>query len=190
MRVEAVNSLGVAGATIEIPWRDLDGDEYLDLRENLGAIEHIAAAREHSPLAGFLAAVNGEGSIFTTARAKVWAENPPSASEGCSFHSRVELFFAHESFNSTAERYEEVVRRLVELWMRDTSGDTLAARLEILPCRYADAGQAGVALRIGFSARGTTPEQACTRWGLGLVRVQQALLFVSRAMRQKLGIDG
>lgn len=190
MRVEAINSLGASANAIAVPWRDANGEEYLDLREDPGAISRIAVAREHTALAGFLAAVNGPGSLFNSVRVKAWPEVGAQGGAESRFHSRVDLIFTHESFNSSSERYEDVVRRLVELWMRDASGDALSVRLEILPCRYGDTTSTGAVLRLILTARGANPEQAVTRWALGIVRVQQALLFVSRAIRQKLGIDG
>ena len=189
MRVEAVNSLGLSARAIEIPWSGAEGDAYLDLRENPAAITQIAAAREHAPLMTFLAAVNGAGSLFATVRAKVWDETNAQASAESIFHSRVDLIFARSEFNFMPERYEDVAQRLVALWMRETSGDALSVRLEILPCAYGPAKTEGAALRLTLSSRSASAEQARIRWGLGIVRVQQALLFVSRAMRQKLGID-
>lgn len=189
MRVEAVNSLGVSGAAIEIPRTGADGDAYLDLRENPAAVAQIGAARENSPLAGFLTAVNGAGSLFSTARAKVWEESVSQAGAEFTFHSRVDLMFARAEFNFIPERYEDAVQRLVALWMRDTSGDALSVRMEILPCAYGDAKKEGATLRLTLTSRSASAEQARVRWGLGVVRVQQALLFVSRAMRQKFGID-
>jgi hypothetical protein len=190
MRVEAVNSLGVAGAGIEFPWEDAGGESYLDLRENPNLIGQIEAAGEHVPLEGFLSVVNGEGSLFTTIRAKVWDESSARRNGESAFHSRVDMIFMREEFNFVPQRYEDAVRRLVELWMKDfASADTLAVRLEMVPCRFAMKDRLGIALRVTLTARGASPEQARTRWGLGLARVQQALLFVSRAMRQKLGIE-
>ncbi|HEY4838896.1 MAG TPA: hypothetical protein VIH72_09825 [Candidatus Acidoferrales bacterium] len=190
MRVEAVNSLGVSGAGIEIPWSGTDGDSYLDLRENPAAISQIGAARETSPLAGFLTVVNGAGSLFSTVRAKVWEEPNSQAGAEFTFHSRVDLMFARSEFNFISERYEDVVQRLVALWMKDSSGDALSVRMEILPCAYGAEKKEGAALRLTLTSRSASAEQARVRWALGIVRVQQALLFVSRAMRQKLGIDG
>ena len=190
-----MNSLRVSGGTIEVPWSGTDGDGYLDLRENPGAISQIEAARENSPLAGFLTVVNGAGSLFSTVRAKVWEESASQAGAEFTFHSRVDLMFARTEFNFISERYEDAAQRLVALWMKDTSGDALSVRMEILPCDYvvANSGRAekkeGAALRLTLTARSASAEQARVRWGLGVVRVQQALLFVSRAMRQKLGID-
>ena len=195
MRVEAVNSLGVSSWSIEFPWSEADGDQYVELRENPAAMARIAVARVHPPLASFLTAVNGPRSLFATIRAKTWDESSEQPAAEFTFHSRVDLMFAQESFNFMPERHEEVVRRLVELWMRDTSGDTFSVRLEILPCNYdaAKTGGAakteGAALRLTLTSRSASAEQARIRWGLGIVRVQQALLFVSRAMRQRHGIE-
>jgi hypothetical protein len=195
MRVEAVNSLGVSGVAIEVPWSGPQGDGYLDLRENPAAITRISAAQEYSPLAGFLTVVNGAGSLFSTVRAKVWEETASQASAEFTFHSRVDLIFARAEFNFISERYEDAVQRLVALWMKDTSGDALSVRMEILPCDYVAANtdrakkKDGAALRLTLTSRSASAEQARVRWGLGIVRVQQALLFVSRAIRQKLGID-
>ncbi len=188
MRVEAINLLGSSrtkteSETIKVPWRDSDGVESVDLRENPAAIAQIAPALEYPPLAGFLAAVNGEGSIFTSIRAKVWEAAPTQLNDEAAFCFRLDLVFAHEPSNFASEQYEEVVRRLVELWMKDPA-DSLTARLEILPCHYNNSTDEGAGLRIIFSAKGTSPEQARTRWVLGLMKVQQALLFVSRSIRQ------
>src|ERR1017187_5123300 len=115
MRVEAVNSLGVSAGAIEVPWRGADGNEYLDLRETPAAIGRIGASAEHPPLASFLTAVNGPGSLFATIRAKTWDESSGQPGAEFTFHSRVDLMFAQESFNFMPERHEEVVRRLVPL---------------------------------------------------------------------------
>jgi hypothetical protein len=190
MRVEAVNSLGLSARATEIPWRGADGEQYLDLRENPAAIAQIEAASENSPLTTFLIAVNGAGSLFSTVRTKVWEESAPQAGAEFTFHSRVDLMFARSEFNFISERYEDVVQRLVALWMKDSSGDALSVRMEILPCAYGAEKKEGAALRLTLTSRSASAEQARVRWALGIVRVQQALLFVSRAMRQKLGIDG
>ncbi|HUK31309.1 MAG TPA: hypothetical protein VLV89_09360 [Candidatus Acidoferrum sp.] len=190
MRVEAANLLSEKTARIEFPWKDAGG-EYLDLRENPGAITQIAAARENPPFARMLLELNEEGSLFRTIRAKVWP-TANGAAQPCaenSFQSRIDLIFARDSFNTMPERFDDAVHRLVGLWMKDASADTLTARLEILPCSYKEPGRDGAALRITLTAKGANADQARTRWGLGLVRLQQALLFVSREMKQKLGLN-
>ena len=188
MRVEAVNSLDKPDAAIEIPWKSPDGDSYVNLRENPGEIQKLGVAADNVPMAGFLTAVNGETSLFCTVRAKASA-NGANSSEP-TFHSRVDLAFAQAEFNFMKERYEDAVRRLLEVWMKDfAAADALTVKLELIPCRYSGLENSGIALRLIITARGATPDQARTRWSLGLVRVQQAILFVSRAMRQKLGLN-
>jgi hypothetical protein len=41
-------------------------------------------------------------------------------------------------------------------------------------------------VRVDLEAVGDSNEQATLRWGLGLAHVQQALLFSSRYLRQKI----
>jgi hypothetical protein len=190
MRVEAANLLSEKTARIEFPWIDAGG-EYLDLRENPGAITQIESARENPPFARMLLELNEEGSLFRTIRAKVWPAIIVAPQPGAenSFQLRVDLIFAGDSFNAMPERFDDAVHRLVGLWMKDSSADTLVARLEILPCSYKGSGRDGAALRITLTAKGATADQARTRWGLGVVRLQQALLFVSREIKQTLGLN-
>ena len=193
MRAEAINLLESTrtkadSETIRVPGQTAEGSEFVNLREDPAAIARIKAASEHPPFAAFLAAINGEGSLFSTVGIRVWSSAPSQSGEESTFHSQVDLIFAHQPFNFVAAHYEDAVHRLVELWMKD-SADSLTARLEILPCRFESPPNEGVGLRIVFTARGASAEQARTRWALGLMKVQQALLFVSRAMRQNLGVS-
>ena len=41
------------------------------------------------------------------------------------------------------------------------------------------------ALRLTLTGRGSTPQQAELRWGLGTAHLQQAMLYLSRALRQQ-----
>lgn len=193
MRVEAINLLGSSNPkadaeTVKVPWQGDDGSEFINLREDPAAIARMAAASEHPPLAGFLAAINGQGSLFSTVRLRVWPSAPSQPGEEPAFHSRVDMIFAHQPLNLVADHYDDAVRRLVDLLMKD-SADSHTARLEILPCTFESLSCEGVGLRIWFTARGASAEQARTRWALGLMKLQQALLFVSRAMRQNLSIN-
>lgn len=189
MRFEVSNLVNSPAAPVEIPWRDSDGESYADLREDAAAITGIVAARENPPIAALLLALNGHASIFSTVRAKTWIDSNASPAGGKAesiFNSRVDLVFSDSKLN-TQERQEDAVRRLIELWMKEPASESFSARLEILPCRIREASNAA-ALRITLSARGATPEQARMRWGLGVTKVQQSLLFVSRTLRQTLGI--
>jgi hypothetical protein len=55
--------------------------------------------------------------------------------------------------------------------------------LQILPAEFAD-GRRGFCLRLLLFSRAAAQEQAKLRWSLGVARVQQALLFLARALRQ------
>ena len=151
----------------------------------------IAAAKEHLPLGTFLTAIHGEQSIFSSVRAKTWVDNPGRNESGGSweFHSRCDLILHYEQLRYSTSHAEDVMRRLVDLWMREPSAESLRLRIELLPCKFVAESREGGALRIEIIARGESAEQARMRWGLGVARVQQALLFVSRAVRQKMGIE-
>ena len=123
MRVEAANLLDTTAAPLRISRQNTESTEYIDLRDNPGAITQISASRGHTAMAGFLLAINGEGSLLSTVRSKIWAEEPTQPQGEHLFRSRIDLIFAHDAFNYSAEKYEEVVRRLVELWMRDPSAE-------------------------------------------------------------------
>ena len=187
MRVEVVFELDESSEKLDIPWEGPDpATGYFDLRENPQAIERLEVARQHPPLRSFLATVNSADSLFSTVRCKAWPQPEDSASEKepCEFASRVDIVFAAESFNFERRHYDDLVRRLQELLTRDATPDYLRAALRVHLCRFRTLARWGFCLRITLYARGATAEQAELRWGLGLARVQQALLFVSRILRQ------
>jgi hypothetical protein len=72
--------------------------------------------------------------------------------------------------------------RLAALLEREP-GDSLRVELQILPAQSAG-GRQGFCLRLLLFSRGAGQQQAQLRWSLGLARVQQALLFLGRAIRQ------
>jgi hypothetical protein len=74
---------------------------------------------------------------------------------------------------------------LKELLERDT-GEALRATLRISSCEFAADKRKGFCLEVRLIAEGSSAQQAESRRGLGLARVQQALLFRSRAMKQQL----
>ncbi len=189
MHVEVAIRADESGETLEMPWESSDPEiRYFDLREDPRAIARIEAARRHLPLRSFLVAVNSEDSVFTTARCKTWLQQAAAASgaEACEFASHVDLVFAPEPFNFQRARYDNLTQRLQELLSRETAPDALRSELSVRPCRFHPAGRLGFCLRILLRARGATPEQAELRWGLGLARIQQGLLFISRIVRQQI----
>jgi hypothetical protein len=188
MRVEAANSL-FSAKPIELPWKSADGGQFLDLRQDASQLALIDVAREYPPFGTLLTAINGDSSIFESTRAKVWQTQATSGADACEFHSRVELVLRYEQLRNSTEHAEDAMRRLVDLWMRESSADSVSLKIELLPCKFVLSGHSGGAIRIETIARGESPEQARMRWGLGITRVQQAILFVSRAMRKKHGIE-
>lgn len=188
MRVEVAFQIGDSDERLAVPWESREGEVgYLDLRDDPRALAQMEPARRHRPLRDFLAAVNSADSVFSTARCKTWlgSRNPPGEAGASEFASRIDLFFALEDFNLERSRYEDLARRLLELLARDP-GDALSARLCLHHCCFRAHSAPGYALRIFLYARGVTPGQAELRWGLGLARLQQALLFISRVVRQHL----
>ena len=74
---------------------------------------------------------------------------------------------------------------LKELLERDTANAARAV-LRISPCDFTAENRRGFCLGIRLVAEGSSAQQAELRWGLGLARIQQALLFRSRALKQQI----
>ena len=181
MRVEIVeDGNGNASAQVFPPV-----ESYLDLRANPHAIEGVAAARKYLPLRNFLTSVNSEESIFASAGATTKSDLPAAVSAGLAyeFASQTMIVFVDPSFNSERKIYADLASGLKELLERD-SADTVRLVLRISACDFTAQNQVGFCLSIRLVAEGTSAQQAELRWGLGLARVQQALLFRSRALKQ------
>jgi hypothetical protein len=91
--------------------------------------------------------------------------------------------FAASGFNWERENYVALCVGLKELLERDTAISTRAV-LRISPCDFTAENRRGYCLSIRLVAEGNSAQQAELRWGLGLARVQQALMFRSRALKQ------
>ena len=156
------------------------GPERLDLREKPAGIEHIDAARRYPTFRGLLLNLNADESPFTTFGCKVWIEDV-EGDEPSVFASRIDLVISQGERLSRAQ-YDEMATRLAGLLERE-AGDAVRAELHISPAQFTG-GSEGFCLRLLLFARGRAQDQAQLRWSLGLVRVQQALLFLARAIRQ------
>jgi hypothetical protein len=182
VRVEIVEETeGRAPAPVFPP-----GEGYFDLRADPQAIERIAAARQSPPLRNFLTSVNGAESIFATASASTKSDLPAAVSAGPAyeFASQARIVFAAPSLNLERQRYVDLGSGLKELLDRDLA-DAVRAVLRISPCDFTAENRRGFCLDIRLVAEGGSAQQAELRWGLGLARVQQALLFRSRALKQQ-----
>jgi len=161
-------------------------ENYFDLRANPRAIEQISVARQYLPLRNFLSSVNGAESIFTTASATTKSDLPATVSAGLGheFASQAIIVFAESALNWERKHYVELSAKLKELLERDAA-DSVRAALRISSCDFKAENQRGYCLGIRLVAAGESAQQAELRWGLGLARVQQALLFQSRALSNK-----
>jgi len=181
MRVEIVEEAeGAPPASVFPP-----EENYFDLRANPQAIEQIAAARQYLPLRNFLASVNSAESMFTTASAATKSDLPAavSADQAYEFASQARIVFAEPSLNWERRHYLDLSSTLKGLLERDTA-DATRAVLRISCCDFPAENRRGFCLDIRLVAEGGSAQQAELRWGLGLARVQQALLFRSRALKQ------
>lgn len=157
------------------------GPERLDLREEPARIDRIEAARRYPAFRGLLLNLNSDESPFATFGCKVWIEDVEGA-EPIVFASRIDLIISQDAERLGRAQYEEMASRLASLLERE-SGDAARVELLISPAQFAG-GFEGFCLRLLLFARGAKQDQAQLRWSLGLARVQQALLFLARAIRQ------
>ena len=182
MRVEIVEAEEGPEAVAFFPPRE----DFVDLRENPQAVGQIPAALHHAPLRNFLTSVNGAESMFATSEASTKTDEPATVSGGtCEFALQTGLVFAAPHFDWDPVHYIELSSSLKELLERDPS-DAVRAVLKISPCYFTEEGRRGYCLGIRLVAEGNSAQQAELRLGLALARAQQALLFLSRGLKQHL----
>jgi len=172
------------GERLEVPWQSGSGAGYMDLAAEPGRLQEIAAARGNLALTTFLAAINSDDSVFRTARCSAGPVEPrPGTGTPSQYASTVALLFAAQANNLEPRHVDGLARQLAELLRRDAEADALEAELAVRPCRFTTVNRDGFHLAISLRAAGADPAQAALRWGLGLVRIQQALMFLSRVIR-------
>ena len=179
MRVTLRMALDTEPADLEI------AASHLDLREIPSALEQIEPARLYRPLHGLLIALNSAESVYASVACGTWEKEDPGAPAPAEFGSRVDVIFSAKRHNFERSSYESLASGLRELLERESGADTLTAEVCLLRCNYRPPGRAGYAMRLILTGRGGTPAQAELRWGLGIAHLQQALLFLSRAVRQQ-----
>jgi hypothetical protein len=182
MRVEIVEEPEGDKASFAFP----RGRRYLDLRADPKAVDRIAAARQFLPLRNFLVAVNGAESIFTSASAGIKGDSPAAISSGAphEFAFEAMLVFAESALNFERKQYRDLTSSLKELLERDTA-DSVHVLLRISICDFSVVQRRGFSLGVRLVAEGDSPQQAEMRCGLALARLQQALLFRARSLKQQ-----
>ena len=163
-------------------------DDTPDLRENPHQIEQMPAARRHAPLRNFLISLNGPESILATGNITIKSDplSAVSSSAAQEFASQIDIVFAVPSLSWERRHYVDLRSGLKELLERDSS-DSLRMALRISRCDFRAEKRNGFCLAVRLVAEGNSEQQAELRWGLGLARLQQALLFSSRALKQQVG---
>lgn len=154
----------------------------LDLHDDPLAIGRIEPACQYPALRGLLSNLNAEESPFSTLACKVWTATDAAGDAPDEFASRIDLIVSHGGDELDQAQYEELANRLAVLLEREP-GDALRVELQVLPAQFIG-GRQGSCLRLLLFSRGAGQQQAQLRWNLGLARVQQALLFLARAIRQ------
>jgi hypothetical protein len=184
MRVEIADDTEVQTEVPSFP----PGENFVDLRQNPHAIERVTPARAYLPLRNFLNSVNSAESVFATAAAATECKSVAAIPSGeiHEFGSRVRIVFAVPSLNFDRGHYADLTAGLKELLERD-SAESIRGLLRVSSCDFPEQNRRGFCLGIQLVARGESAKQAELRWGLGLARVQQALLFRARGLGQQIG---
>lgn len=146
------------------------------------AILEDASAGDLPVFRGFLTSLSAEPSPFLIVRHKLWSADSNWESEPILFASRVDLTISKGEQTLDRHQYLDFAAGLAKLLDREP-GDALRVELQIGSPRFPEGGQ-GLCLGVVLAARGAGRDQAQLRWSLGLTRVQQALLFEARALRQ------
>lgn len=162
--------------------RSLVDSERLDLHDDPRSIGRIEPARQYPSLRGLLLNLNEDESPFSTLACKVWSVKEAAGAEPAEFASRIDLVASQDARQLNEAQYQDLAGRLAELLEREP-GDALRVELQILPAEFAG-GRQGFCLRLLLFSRAAVEEQAKLRWTLGLARLQQALLFLARTIRQ------
>lgn len=105
------------------------------------------------------------------------ASNPSAVAH---YSGQCVVTFRDDQLKSNREMHFRIVEKLVELLTEVGSLEVLTAKLCLISTENKRFG-----LWIYLEASGQSSQQAAIRWGLGLAHVQQALLFLSRYIRQQ-----
>jgi hypothetical protein len=179
--VPAMRVVITTDAAPEQPATGSHDPEQLDVWD-ADAIRGEAAASESTVLRGFLSSLSDKESPFSIVSYKLWTEDSNLESEPIVFASRVDLTISNGAQGLDRYQYEDFAAELAKLLERE-SGDALRVELQIGSVPF-PGGRQGLSLGVLLLAHGASRDQAQLRWSLGVARVQQALLFEARALRQ------
>jgi hypothetical protein len=156
----------------------VDVVESLPPLSSLGLAVREDAGAERA-LRSFSAALESDDSLFA-------CEISGAGISGTSFCGDFLLRFRSPSLEASRRIHFALIEKLTELLKSAGSADSLAMQICLVSDSAANSPTSGFSLQLRLDARGATPEQASLRWGLGVAHLQQALLFVSRFLRQQI----
>jgi hypothetical protein len=136
-------------------------------------------------LQSFQSAIQGDGSFFDCQRAGNLKLNT-GEEDRVSCSGVFLVSFRGKEYGGNRGLYFQLIQKVFELLTNAGSAEMLTARLYLSSENREEAAEGGFAVRVELEAVGDSNEQATLRWGLGLAHLQQALLFTSRYLRQKI----
>ena len=135
-------------------------------------------------LRSFASAMQDDDSLFVSEYGGNWRVS--RAGDGRAICSgRFSLCFKEKEFGLDPGLYFQLLQKLIELLRGAGSQEVLMARLCLVSAGKDESPLGIFSLNIELEAVGDSGEHAALRWGLGLAHLQQALLFTSRYLRQR-----
>lgn len=140
-------------------------------------------------LKNFNAAMQHEDSLFEKPEAEIRPVTSTVNSRGCCSGETL-LRFRDKEFGRSQTMHVRLIEKLSELLKDAGSSEALTARLGVTSKGSKKTDEVEHSLWIQLDAVGDSSEHAILRWGLGLARLQQALLFTCRYLRQRTSEKG
>jgi hypothetical protein len=131
----------------------------------------------------FLAALQNEDSLFNLEEPIRGPVGEESEKESA-LSGEMVLAFKERNLAEQKSLHFLLIEKLIELFKKGGSQETLEAKICVLGSSERQDFQ-GNALCIQLTAKGQSAAQAMLRWSLGLAQLQQAVLFISRYLRQQ-----
>lgn len=136
-------------------------------------------------LQNFESAMQGDDSLFVSEYKGNWRVSRAGDGRGiCS--GKFSLCFKEKEFGRNRGLYFQLLQKLIESLRVAGSQEALMARLCLVSAGKDESTPGVFSLGIELEAVGDSGEHAALRWGLGLAHLQQALLFSSRYLRQRI----
>jgi hypothetical protein len=132
----------------------------------------------------FVAAMENEDSLFNLLEPLRGLADEETEKER-TLSGEIVLAFKERNLADQKNLHFLLVGKLIELLKKEESQETLEAKICVIAGSRDRQDSEGNALCIQLKARGQSMAQAMLRWSLGLAQLQQALLFTSRYLRQR-----